>query len=211
MPFARHDAWPYLLAGLAGLTAGTPPAPTPTPTAPPMPPATPAVTLKIDGAHSEAQFVVRLRLRMRANGRIPKVSGEMAGDAKAGWRVLVVADGRSLAVRGPRWMERSTRSPDFLDVDAHPEIRFHSERFSDAVLRAGGPVHGQLTLRGLTRAVSFRLLPSACAHPGRDCDLQVNGTINRKEFGMTAYPVSVRDDVELRMRVRLLASAGASP
>jgi polyisoprenoid-binding protein YceI len=71
-------------------------------------------------------------------------------------------------------------------------------------------VRGELTLRGLTRPVSFRLLPSGCAHPGRDCDLQVNGTINRKEFGMTAYPVSVRDDVELRMRVRLLVAAGGS-
>ena len=89
--------------------------------------------------------------------------------------------------------------------------RFQSDSFSDEVLRSGGPVRGQLTLRGLTRAVSLRLLPSACAHPGRDCDLQVNGTINRKHFGMTAYPVTVRDDVELRMRVRLLPDEGASP
>jgi polyisoprenoid-binding protein YceI len=203
MPLARHEAWPYLLAGLAGLTAGTQP----------MPPSRPAPpsSLQIDGARSEARFVVYLRIGLRTRGTIPKVSGEMAGDAAGGWRVLVVADGQSLVVKGPKWMERSTRSADFLSVDAHPEIRFHSETFSDQVLHAGGTIQGQLTLRGLTRAVSFRLLPSDCAHPGRDCDLQVNGTINRKEFGMTAHPVSVRDDVELHMRVRLRAAAGASP
>ena len=197
----RHDAWLYLLAGLASLTHGTPE----------MPPSPPAATFRIDGAHSEARFVVKLRIALRTQGTIPKVSGEMVGDARTGWRVLVVADGHSLVVRGPKWMGRSTRSPDFLDVDAHPDIRFQSEAFSDELLHAGGPVRGQLTLRGLTRAVSLRLLPSACARPGRDCDLQVNGTINRKDFGMTAYPVTVRDDVELRMRVRLLPGEGTTP
>ena len=201
MRLARHDAWPYLLAGLASLSPGTPE----------MPPTPPAATFQIDGTRSEARFVVKLRIALRTHGNIPKVSGEMVGDAKSGWKVLVVADGHSLVVKGPKWMGRSTRSPDFLDVDAHPDIRFQSEAFGDDVLREGGPVRGQLTLRGLTRAVSLRLLPSACAHPGRDCDLQVNGTINRKDFGMTAYPVTVRDDVELRMRVRLLPGEGTTP
>jgi polyisoprenoid-binding protein YceI len=206
MPFARHDAWPYLLAGLAGLSAGTPTMPT-KPPAPTPPPA----NLQIDGAHSEARFVVSLRIGMRTQGVIPKVSGEMTGNEKDGWQVLVLADGNSLVVKGPKWMERSTRSPEFLDVDAHPEIRFHSETFSDRLLHAGGRIRGKLTLRGLTRSVSFRLLPSACANPGRDCDMQVNGIINRKDFGMTAHPISVRDDVQLNMRVRLLQAAGGSP
>jgi polyisoprenoid-binding protein YceI len=201
MPLARRDAWPYLLAGLARRTPGTPE----------MPQTPPAAAFQIDGSRSEARFVVKLRIALRTQGAIPKVSGEMSGDAKRGWRVLVIADGNSLVVSGPKWMGRSTRSPDFLDVDAHPDIRFQSEIFNDEVLRRGGPVRGELTLRGLTRPVSLRLLPSACAHPGRDCDLQVNGTINRKDFGMTAYPVTVRDDVELRMRVRLLPGEGASP
>ena len=204
MPFAWHEAWPYLLAGLAGLSAGTPAMPAPPPAATPPP-----ARLQIDGARSEARFLVSLRIGMRTQGVIPKVSGEMSGNAQEGWQVLVVADGRSLQVKGPKWMDRSTRSPDFLDVDAHPEIRFHSEVFSERTLHAGGRVRGRLTLRGLTRSVSFRLLPSACAHPGRDCDLQVNGIINRKDFGMTAHAFSVRDDVQLNMRVRLHAAGGA--
>jgi len=206
MPFARHDAWPYRLARLAGLGPGTP-SRTTKPPAPTPPPA----NLQIDGAQSEARFVVSLRIGMRTQGVIPKVSGEMSGNAKDGWQVLVVADGQSLVVKGPKWMDRSTRSSDFLDVDAHPEIRFHSEAFSDELLHAGGRIRGKLTLRGLTRPVSFRLLPSACAHPGRDCDMQVNGIINRKDFGMTAHAFSVRDDVQLNMRVRLHAAAGGSP
>jgi polyisoprenoid-binding protein YceI len=206
MPAGRGFAGRCLLAGLAAgaLTGAGVPMP------PPASPA-PATTLRIDTARSEARFVVSLRIGMRTQGRIPKVSGEMAGETRRGWQVLVVADGNSLVVKGPRWMDRSTRSPDFLDIDRHPEIRFHSDRFSDQVLHAGGSIGGRLTLRGLTRPVSFRLLPSACDHPGRDCDLQVKGIINRKDFGMTAHAFSVRDDVELNMRVRLLAPAGAPP
>ena len=196
----RGLAWRLLLASQAGLLAGAP-----------MPPTASTEPLRIDPARAEVRFVVNLRMYMRAQGRISKVSGEMTGDPQRGWQVLVVADGASLVVKGPRWMDRSTRSPDFLDIVAHPEIRFHSTRFPDQLLHAGGSIGGRLTLRGLTRPVSFRLLPSACAHPGRDCDLQVDGTINRKEFGMTAHPVSVRDDVQLHMRVRLLAAGGASP
>ena len=199
----RLGAVCILFSGLAGLGATpVPPPPAPAPDA--------SATLRIDGARSEARFVVHLRLKLRTEGRIAKVSGELRGSAAQGWQVLVVADGRSLVVKGPRWMERSTRSEQFLSVDAHPEIRFESDRFSDRLLHAGGRIRGRLGLRGLTRPVSFRLLPSACAHPGRDCDLQVNGIINRKQFGMTAHPVSVRDDVELHMRVRLLPSPGGA-
>jgi polyisoprenoid-binding protein YceI len=203
MPTGRGRAWRWLLASLAGLLAGA------SVPADVTPPPAPEAALRIDATRSEAVFIVALRLGLRTQGRIPKLEGEMSGDARRGWQVLALADGRSLLVRGPRWIDRATRSPDFLDLDAHPQIRFHSSSFSDRVLRTGGSIDGQLTLRGLTRPVSFRLLPSACAHPGRDCDLQVNGTINRKDFGMTAHPVSVRDDVELRMRIRLLGPGGA--
>jgi polyisoprenoid-binding protein YceI len=200
----RFGACCILLSGLASLGGQA------LPTPPREPPAADE-TLRIDGARSEARFLVRLRIGMRTEGRISKVSGELQGEPARGWQVLVVADGRSLVVKGPRWMDRSTRSPQFLDVDAHPEIRFQSERFSDQLLHAGGRIRGRLTLRGLTQPVSFRLLPSACDHPGRDCDMQVNGTIDRKKFGMTAHPLTVRDDVELHMRVRLLGPAAASP
>jgi polyisoprenoid-binding protein YceI len=178
----------------------------------PTPPASasepePVATWRIDTDRSSAEFVVRMRLRLRAQGRIDAISGELRGDARQGWRVSVDADGRGLKVAGPRWMERSTRSDEFLAVDSHPDIRFLSEAFSDRVLREGGRVRGELTLRGLTRTVSLRLLPSACARPGRDCDLRVNGIISRNAFGMTAHSFSVKDDVELRLRVRLLDPA----
>ncbi|MEO8159917.1 MAG: YceI family protein [Arenimonas sp.] len=190
MAFARAGAWLFLLAALVTMPTLL------------LAQAT-GTGLNFDVHRSSARFIVHLPLRMRAEGSIAGVNGELNGDVAHGWTVRVDADGRSLKMAGPRWIDRATRSDDFLAVDSHPAIRFQSIRFSDRLLHTGGRVRGQLTLRGLTRAVSFRLLPSACAHPGRDCDLQVNGIISRNAFGMTAHRLSVRDGVELHMRVRL--------
>ena len=166
----------------------------------------PAVkTLAIDGPHSNASFAVTLRMRKPTQGHLTRVSGKFAGSKEAGWTALVQVDGRNLRVDGPRWMERVTRSDAFLALNRFPTIRFESELFSDAVLHEGGMLAGKLTLRGLTQPVSFRLLPSECDQPGRDCDINVQGTVSRHAFGMTAYRSMVKDEVDFRFTVRLRA------
>ena len=160
----------------------------------------------IDARRSDALFRVQLRAHPRqVEGRLGAPRGELRGSAEAGWTVQVKVDGRSLRVEGPRWMERVTRSNAFLAVDRYPAIGFASANFDDHVLHAGGQLPGQLTLRGLTRPVSLRLLPSECARPGQDCEIHVQGQLSRKEFGMTAYRALLRDGVEVHFRVRLRA------
>lgn len=161
--------------------------------------------LAIDGRQSGAGFVVHMRLGAKVQGKITRVSGMLRGTPAEGWVVLVKVDGRSLRVDGPAWRERITRSNSFLAVERFPAIRFESVPFSDALLHGGGPLHGELSLRGLRRPVSFQLLGSTCAQPGRDCDIQVQGTISRHDFGMNAYRALLRDDVDFQFRVRLQA------
>ena len=158
----------------------------------------------IDARRSEAVFTVQLRARQSGvEGRLAAPRGELSGSVQGGWTVQVKVDGRRLRVDGPRWMERMTRSASFLAVDRHPWIRFASAPFGDRLLHAGGELPGQLTLRGLTRPVSLRLLPSQCARPGQDCDIHVQGELSRKDFGMTAYRAFLRDGVDVHFRVRL--------
>lgn len=162
-----------------------------------------ATARAIDASRSSARFVVHMRIRMQAEGQMSAAGGELRGSAGAGWRVLMKVDGRSLRFDGPAWMDRITRSEAFLAVGRYPAIRFESDVFADTVLHGGGPLHGRLTLRGLTRPVSFQMLPSTCARTGRDCDIQVQGTISRHAFGMNAHRALVKDDVDFHMRVRL--------
>ncbi|KFN44225.1 YceI family protein [Arenimonas oryziterrae] len=171
---------------------------------PPEPAPVQEPVIVIDPARAQASFEVHLRLPMRAHGRFTQVNGELRGSAARGWRVLVQVDGRSLKFDGSAWMARMTRSEEFLAIDRYPEIRFHSQVFTDTVLRRGGVVLGELQLRGRRREVAFDLLPSTCARPGQDCDIQVRGRVSRHDFGMNAYRMTVRDQVDFDFRVRLL-------
>jgi polyisoprenoid-binding protein YceI len=157
-----------------------------------------------DPERSSASFRVHLRLLPSAGGQFAKVSGQLQNERNKR-RVLVAVDGRSLVFNGPDWMNRVTRSDAFLAVDRYPEISFRSESFEPALLRSGGELRGQLFLRGVRRDVAFRLLRSTCEQPGRDCDIQVRGSVSRHDFGMTSYRFTVKDAVDFVFRVRLIA------
>jgi polyisoprenoid-binding protein YceI len=159
-----------------------------------------------DPGRSRASFRVHMRFLPSTGGQFTKVSGELQ-DERAKQRVVVAVDGRSLAFNGPDWMNHVTRSDAFLAVDRYPEISFRSEAFAPALLRAGGELRGQLQLRGVRRDVAFKLLPSTCAQPGRDCDIRVLGTISRRDFGMVSYRFTVKDNVDFDFRVRLMPGA----
>jgi polyisoprenoid-binding protein YceI len=164
------------------------------------------VVQAFDPKNSTASFRVHFRLMPSAGGEFARVSGELQPDANR-QRVLVSVDGRSLVFHGPNWMNRVTRSDDFLAVDRYPEISFRSEPFAPQLLRAGGELRGELFLRGQRRTVAFALLRSSCAQPGRDCDIQVRGSVSRHDFGMNSYRFTVKDNVDFDFRVRLLAKS----
>jgi polyisoprenoid-binding protein YceI len=187
-----------LLSVLSGAALAVPPTPDP------QPESVPAVPLsqQFDPARSQASFTVRLRILRPAVGHFLDVRGELEADG-ARQRVAVEVDGHQLRVDGPAWMDKVTRSDDFLDLERHPNIRFRSAPFAPALLRKGGMLRGELTLRGLARDVAFELAPSSCEAPGRDCEIVVTGKVNRRAFGMTAYRFSVKDQVDFEFRVRL--------
>ena len=115
----------------------------------------PRPVVAFDPAQTQASFEVSLRVPMRAVGHFTRVSGQMQGDAGAGWTVLVQVDGASLRFEGPAWMDRVTRSEAFLALDRYPEIRFASAGFTDTVLHAGGALRGAPQPRGRRRPVTF--------------------------------------------------------
>jgi len=96
------------------------------------------------------------------------------------------------------------RSPDFLSAEAHPTIRFvgtHAEQTGENT----GIVHGDLTIRGETRPVSFTVTLNKSeeypfgAGPPFVLGVSVRGTVRRSDFGST-YGVAngwVGDEIEL--------------
>ena len=157
----------------------------------------------IEAGKSHANFVIPMRLLAQTEAYFSSVQGELLRLEDGRMSVEVRIDARALRVRGPRWMDRVSRSPQFLDVQRHPEIRFVSVAFTPALLRSGGPLDGRLRLRGIEKSVQLTLAPLQCAADDGHCDIDVEGEVNRRDFGMSAYRFAVRDAVGVRIRVHL--------
>lgn len=159
----------------------------------------------IDNSRSSASFSIHPRLPIPSQGSFESVGGSLVLQPDQKWKVEVQVDARKLSFKGPQWLARMARSEAFLAAEKHPNIRFVSVPFSKTLLAKGGELQGQLFLRGLERPVSFHVEKSSCERPGYDCDLIVNGSVKRREFGMQAYRFSIKDNVNFEFRIRLLA------
>lgn len=158
---------------------------------------------EIDAAGSRAGIEVDLRIGGRVEGDFQALQGRIERIDEGRLRVWVKLDARSLVLDGPAWMERSMRSPKFLDVEAHRWIEFRSDPFEPTLVRDGGVMAGSVELRGVVRPVRFQVEASGCDSPGYDCPIAVSGQVSREKFGMEAYRFWLHDEVGFDFHVRL--------
>ena len=101
-------------------------------------------------------------------------------------------------------------SAPYFDASRYPKIRFVSDAIPYEILGSGGNISGKLSLRGKTLAQQFLVHPSPCAArlhaqgveaPTELCVIEIEGSLQRSDFGMTARRGIVSDKVELMLRV----------
>ena len=100
------------------------------------------------------------------------------------------------------------KGKDFFYVDKFPTVRFEGTQLS-MTTATSGVVRGDLTARGVTRPVALNVVfsePPAQANGKEAIRLTGVTTINRKDFGMTAYSLVVGKKVSITIRTRLLPS-----
>jgi polyisoprenoid-binding protein YceI len=107
--------------------------------------------------HTAAEFCARHMMVTFVRGHFKNVRGKLRFDPARPEqsRVSVTIDASCVWTGEPE-RDAHLRSADFLDVSNHPEIRFEGDR----VERMGDHdyvVHGELTIRGTTRAVPLRV------------------------------------------------------
>ncbi|HMO53356.1 MAG TPA: YceI family protein [Tepidiformaceae bacterium] len=104
------------------------------------------------------------------------------------------------------------RSADFLDVENHPVITFVSRSIEERG-KNNFRIHGDLTIRGVTRPVSFDTEvhgPFVDPWGTERISLTANGKVNRKDFGLTwnmaleAGGVMVGEEVKLSLEAELV-------
>lgn len=142
----------------------------------------PAGAWQIDPAHSSLEFAIRHLGITTVKGRAASVRGRIEGGAEP--RIEGVVDAAALTTHDES-RDEHLRSPEFFDVERHPELRFASTR----VEREGDTLvaEGELTIRGVTRPVRLEgpYVGSAVDPWGNErIGFDLSGTIDRTEFGL---------------------------
>ncbi len=157
----------------------------------------------IDAPRSQAKFSLRVAWVRTLHGRFDYLEGFVHRLPSRGvFSVDVRLAALSLYMGNPdhaQWAQ----SEEFFDAARHPWIRFFADDVPDRVLREGGAIQGQLSLRGITRQVVFEVEPTECARPGLDCAVVGRGELKRSDFGMDSRRLVVSDKVKLDLAIRV--------
>lgn len=175
-------------------------------------------TWKIDELHSDVQFKIKHLVISTVTGSFTKFSAEAEteGDDFAGAKISFSADVNSIST-GNDQRDGHLKSPDFFDTANHPTMDFIStnvEKSSD-----GYKLHGNLTLRGVTKPVALNVEFGGTAkdpYGNFKAGFEVSGKINRSEFGLTwgavteAGGVVVSDEVKIAANVQMVKTVMAT-
>jgi len=157
---------------------------------PTTPTATTTITTwNIDPAHSVAEFKVKHMMISNVKGQFPKLSGVLTLDEsnRTNSHVAAVIEAASIETRDEQ-RNAHLKSADFFHVEKFPTLYFKSSRVN-LVGDGEATVEGDLTIRGVTRKVTFSVegpTPPA-KDPWGNTRIAVSATtkINRKDFGLT--------------------------
>jgi polyisoprenoid-binding protein YceI len=143
---------------------------------------------KIDPDHTAAAFTVRHFMITLVRGQFNKISGSIQFDpaTPALGSVEVEIESASIFTGIPK-RDEHLRSPDFLDVDKHPLLRFKSTRIEPVALNRF-ILTGDLTIRGVTRSIAMDAEYLGQVKSPFDEDISLgfsaSARINRQDFGV---------------------------
>jgi polyisoprenoid-binding protein YceI len=171
----------------------------------------PTGTWRVDPTHSSIEFEVKHMMIATVRGRFKEFEGTIVAapdidDSRVFGTVKAASIDTNEAKR-----DEHLRSPDFLDVERYPEIRFESTHIEPL----GGPkyrITGELTIKDQTREVTFdSSVEGAMKDPwGNDrVGIKVRGTIKRTEFGLTWQQVLETGGFLVGEEVKILIDVSA--
>jgi len=164
----------------------------------------PAGNYKIDPVHSVAYFEVGHAGGIsRFMGRFNDISGDLVVGAPEKSRVKVDVKVDSVDTRSEA-LDKHLKSPDFFNAVQFPTMTFSSTAVKlDA--SGAGTIAGNLTLRGVTKPVTFKL-KAVGSGKGMKGEVRAGyvatATIKRTDFGMGyGVPGAATDEVDLRINI----------
>lgn len=142
---------------------------------------------KIDSAHSQIHFSIRHLMIAKVRGSFDRFSGTIEFDEEhpSASTVEIEIEANSVNTRDEQ-RDGHLMSPDFLDVENFPVITFKSVHVHQ-IDESRGHVHGELTVRDITREVTLDVAYSGQAqNPWGATVAGFSGraTIDRRDWGI---------------------------
>ena len=170
----------------------------------------------IDPTHSEINFKIKHMMISNVTGSFTNfnVTAETEGDNFANSKVSFTTDVNSINTNNEQ-RDGHLKSDDFFAAEKFPTISFSSTSFTkksdDAYVLVG-----DLTIRDVTKQVELAVEYGGTMTDfyGKEKDgFEINGKINRKEFGLgwgavtEAGGIVVSDEVKLHLAVQMVKQA----
>lgn len=161
----------------------------------------------IDPTHSEVSFKVKHLVISTVTGYFKKFEGyaESSSEDFDGAKVAFTADIDSIDTN-QKDRDNHLKSADFFDAANHPKLSFEGK-----ISKVGGDYKllGDLTMRETTKQVEFNVDFGGVAgdpYGQTKAGFEIEGKVNRKEFGLTWSAVTEAGSVVVSDQVRLILS-----
>lgn len=167
-------------------------------------------TYQIDPSHSRVGFEVPHLVISSVEGKFEKFNGSLQLDEDfARSRVTTTVEIASLTT-GVSQRDEHLKSADFFDASLFQSMRFESTKMQGS--QGDFLLHGNLTIRDITRKVTFKgkILGSVIDGYGNNrVAIKAEAVISRKKFGLTWNSVVdsgpiVGDTVTIRLKVQAI-------
>jgi polyisoprenoid-binding protein YceI len=168
---------------------------------------------KIDPTHSEVQFKVKHLVISTVTGNFGSFEGgiETEGDDFENAEAYFSADIESITTNNED-RDNHLKSDDFFNAEKYPQLTFESTTF-EKVGDQRYKVTGDLTIRDITKEIELDVVHGGTVgdpYGNTKAGFEIEGKINRKEFGLTwdavteAGNVVVGDEIKLQLNVQLI-------
>ena len=176
-----------------------------------------AGTWTVDPVHSEVSFVVRHMMVSKVRGRFDKFEGTIETASDPLQSTVTATVDLSSVNTGNETRDNHIRSEDFFHTEKHPTMTFRSTG-----VRPDGNfflLDGDLTLRDVTRPVTFRLEVNGFGPDpfgGTRAGFTAIGDINRSDFGVSFNQVldqgglALGEDVAISIEIEATAAAATT-
>lgn len=172
------------------------------------------MSLNLDKTHSSVEFSVKHMGLATVRGRFEEFDVDVTVDERGvPTRITAEIDAASITT-GNDGRDQHLRSADFFDVENHPKVRFESTAITPK--GDGHEVQGQLTIRGVTKPVTFQAeLSEFITDPWGNSRIaaEASGKLDRTDWGLTwnqvleAGSFLVSEEVRFTIAVQMVRQA----